>query len=1158
MRIHRLELLRYGPFTGKVLNFRRDARLHVVYGPNEAGKSSSLAAIGDLFFGFPREEQHDFVHDAGVLRVGAEIQAQAGQLLTFRRRRGARKSIVADDDEEAALQEDALSPFLGNLNRDVFERTFGLNSDTLRDGGEAMLESEGELGAVLFAAASGLTGLARVRRRLDEEADALFAPGAGQERSFFTALERYDMAVAAERRDELKASEWRTLAAEIESIEAELEAVRARRVANAAELGRLRRLKAVQPLLLALDGVSGMLARFDDLPDVPDGFVAECTAALEAADIAGAQERGASEEVESARKAVSGIHSDESLFQKTPEIIEVFSRRGDYLSKLAEHPRLETEREEIEVALADIARRLGLRNADDVLRRMPSDAALETARAAIADGQTLEAGVEIEERRLAEEQATLEQQETEAASAGLSDPKPWRDQMAALAPELKQLEEEDELEQNFRRLTQQLSENALALVPPVTDLERLSHAILPSKATVTAHKTSFERLVDEKRVEHQRLEALDAERAQVARDLTQAQRSGPTAYADTINLIRNERDANFQDLRNHMLRTGALLSATQLMERIIQHEEEIAQADAVADRAIADAERLGRLSSLQSRLAEIDRQRPLIEARIGAVADEQTKAAQAYAALFAKAEVVPVGPDAMLGWLDQVQDLLALRREVEQTGARIEKLSSLAGRIHASLVRVANGIGLEGIDALPALALARLINAGIDDLTTRWSARLTFEGARQERRVRLGQVEDTLNRARRNLREWRMRFDGILPAIGLDVGTSSSAAAAALALWNGVPELGRQRANRLQRLAAIDRDTAAFEREVLALGETLAPEHTSLPAQVLIDVLHVKAQGSLAARARWDDARARLETAEGRFAAARAARGAAHAALKGLSAMLPEGADPRVELTRLAERALLRRQLGERRQAFMAAAEGMTEEEARVAVQGFDRDRAEVDAEDLARAAETLNAENDRLHQLLGQKQLQRDALETGLGSEPAAFERQMAETEISATARQWAVRKLAALLLGGAIEKHRESQADPLLLRASALFRTLTSGSFDRLSQDYGADDQPRLVGVRRNNERVPIPGMSEGTRDQLYLSLRLAYIEDYADRAESVPFIGDDIFQTFDDERTTAGVKALASTSALFQPILFTHHLSVVAIARRVLGDEVDYIEL
>ena len=63
-------------------------------------------------------------------------------------------------------------------------------------------------------------------------------------------------------------------------------------------------------------------------------------------------------------------------------------------------------------------------------------------------------------------------------------------------------------------------------------------------------------------------------------------------------------------------------------------------------------------------------------------------------------------------------------------------------------------------------------------------------------------------------------------------------------------------------------------------------------------------------------------------------------------------------------------------------------------------------------------------------------------------------------------------------------------MTRAGELFRTLTGGSFGGVVQDYGDDDQPRLVGVRRTGERVAIAGMSEGTRDQLYLALRLAYL--------------------------------------------------------------------
>ena len=86
----------------------------------------------------------------------------------------------------------------------------------------------------------------------------------------------------------------------------------------------------------------------------------------------------------------------------------------------------------------------------------------------------------------------------------------------------------------------------------------------------------------------------------------------------------------------------------------------------------------------------------------------------------------------------------------------------------------------------------------------------------------------------------------------------------------------------------------------------------------------------------------------------------------------------------------------------------------------------------------------------------------------------------------------------------------------------------------------------------------MSEATRDQLYLALRLAYIEDYAGRAEAPPFVGDDIFASFDDPRTAHGLEALAAIGDRVQPILFTHHLHVIETARARLGDAADIVRI
>jgi uncharacterized protein YhaN len=184
--------------------------------------------------------------------------------------------------------------------------------------------------------------------------------------------------------------------------------------------------------------------------------------------------------------------------------------------------------------------------------------------------------------------------------------------------------------------------------------------------------------------------------------------------------------------------------------------------------------------------------------------------------------------------------------------------------------------------------------------------------------------------------------------------------------------------------------------------------------------------------------------------------------------------------------------------------------------------------------------------------------LETGIGAELAAQMRRNAESELVQEARRWAVLKLGSLLIGQAIERHRRAARNPLLSGAAALFSTLTGGAFSGLSSRIDEDDMPVLVGQRRDGGRVGIEGLSEGTRDQLYLALRLAYVEGYAASLEPPPFIADDIFVTFDDERTAHGVEALARIGQEVQCILFTHHRRTAEIALERLRDQVDIIEL
>ena len=80
----------------------------------------------------------------------------------------------------------------------------------------------------------------------------------------------------------------------------------------------------------------------------------------------------------------------------------------------------------------------------------------------------------------------------------------------------------------------------------------------------------------------------------------------------------------------------------------------------------------------------------------------------------------------------------------------------------------------------------------------------------------------------------------------------------------------------------------------------------------------------------------------------------------------------------------------------------------------------------------------------------------------------------------------------------------------------------------------------------------MSEGTTDQLFLALRLAALEQSVASGVRLPFLADDLFVNFDDERARAGFEVLADLARSTQVLFFTHHAHLASIAREVVGAE------
>ena len=175
-----------------------------------------------------------------------------------------------------------------------------------------------------------------------------------------------------------------------------------------------------------------------------------------------------------------------------------------------------------------------------------------------------------------------------------------------------------------------------------------------------------------------------------------------------------------------------------------------------------------------------------------------------------------------------------------------------------------------------------------------------------------------------------------------------------------------------------------------------------------------------------------------------------------------------------------------------------------------------------------------------------------------AAANKEEALAEMREVAERYVRVQTSAILLRWAIERYRREKQAPLLKRAGELFRVVTKGSFASLQVAFDDQDNAYLTGVRPSGSTVPVSGMSSGTADQLYLALRVAAIEDYMDRADALPFVADDLFINFDDDRAAAGFRLLDELSQKTQVLFFTHHQHLVEIARKTLDASVSLVSL
>lgn len=141
---------------------------------------------------------------------------------------------------------------------------------------------------------------------------------------------------------------------------------------------------------------------------------------------------------------------------------------------------------------------------------------------------------------------------------------------------------------------------------------------------------------------------------------------------------------------------------------------------------------------------------------------------------------------------------------------------------------------------------------------------------------------------------------------------------------------------------------------------------------------------------------------------------------------------------------------------------------------------------------------------------------------------------KLEAEAQRWAVRSLAVELLKRTRRNYEREHRPGVVRAAEAYLADWTAGRYTQIIAPLGGT----IEGLERSDGRqIPLTGLSRGTAEQLYLALRFGLIEHFAEEAEPLPIVMDEILVNFDTERAARAARSIELLARRHQVLYFTY---------------------
>jgi len=1172
MRIQRLDLLRYGRFTDTHLALpASDSDFHIVFGPNEAGKSTALFAIEDLLFGIPSNSSYNFLHDYGSMRIGAVLE-NAGKPLEIRRRKGNKDTLLTADEVPISGGAGALAPLLAGADQAFFTRMFSLDHERLRTGGREILDAKDEVGQVLFSAGAGLSGLRDRLKALTEEADSLWASRKAAHRKYYQARERLDGAEKALREHTVTAAKWQEVKRAYDDAQEAYDTLEKQNEDISREqrkLSRIRRVYRDVRMITALDEEIKALGEVIPLPE-------DAASTLDAAerDQLGATTRveTLNEQLETEQEQRKALECNEELLIREDDIQEFHKRRIEVQKEKTDLPHRRTELASAEENLRRLAEELEWKAAavETLVKQIPPRTKVTVLRTLLSSRGERASGVTNAKAAVDELAGQIAdmQQELDGMGAPVD--------VSKLAAVIKVTRESGDVaariktaETESREAKAAIERRLKSLKPLIGDEQTLASTPVPTRDTIQTHRDDRRNADQQMQACRERIRTAEQELARHRKAHERLAHDEDAVAPKDVVAARELRDSGWSLIRRRFVEgvsvpeneihafTGAEADLTNT------YETAVTAADTLADRRFDNAQAAAQIALTARQIAERQELLEGLREEEGVLAEESRTLETAWKGMWTGALFEPLAPDLMLEWLTARNEVLEAVGRREAVGRQLEALreeeSKTTVRILAELAAVtAKPVALDGQPLRIVMEAATAVQSQHEkDAASRRQSeerlrKMTADGVRKA---------TALETAEAAWRGWRTEWAAAIELLGLASDTQPEAASTQLDAIDQMREIAvKIHQLRHERIEKIERDIEVFAQDVAALVGVVAIDLAKLsPEDAVIELER------------------RLEVAK-RIREQQTNKDAAISALqKKIDECEALGREARETIQRLQDAATAKdidelkaailnsdkaRELGSERVRVMDAlameGDGLPLAELRQECEAVEIDQVSAREQTLEQNLKDLRGRLTEAAEHRTQTRSVFDAIGGDDRAAEAAAARQAALAEIRGVAEQYVRVRSAATMLQWAIERYRREKQAPLLKHAGQAFATLTGGSFSDLRVEFDEHDRAQLAGLRPNGELVRVSGMSTGTADQLYLALRVASVEDYLDRANALPFVADDLFINFDDARAAAGFEVLRRLSRKTQVLFFTHHRHLVEIAQATLGQSVSVVSL